>query len=413
MISAPFILRPVATTLLTVAVIMLGLIGYRLLPVAALPDVDFPTIQMVTAYPGGSPDVVETSVTAPLEHHFGQISGLTNMSSTSAYGTSQITLTFDLSRNIDAVAQDVQASIDAAAGWIPIALLPGPPVYHEVNPADVPVLILALTSNTMPLHQVNDYAATTLVQKLSQIGSVGAVTVEGGQTRAVRLQADVAKLAGLGLSLEDVRRAVSANTVDNPKGQLDGVHQAFQIGANDQLLTADAYESTVVAYRNGAPVLLRDIGHAVDSVENAELAPWYNGAPAVILDVQRQPGANTIQVVEAVRAAAEAFRQPAAGAEDLRGDRPHHDDSCRHHRRAIDAAADGGFGSHGDLPVPAQAVGNGDSVGRAAGVADRHIRRHGGAGLQPKQPVADGADDRLGFRRGRCDCDDREHRTLR
>jgi multidrug efflux pump len=302
MISAPFILRPVATTLLTVAVVVLGLLGYRLLPVAALPDVDFPTIQVVTAFPGASPDVVETSVTTPLEHHFGQISGLTNMSSTSAYGTSQITLTFDLSRGIDAAAQDVQASIDASAGWVPIALLPGPPVYHAVNPADVPVLILALTSDTLPLHQVNDYAATTMVQKLSQISGVGAVTVEGGQTRAVRLQADVAKLAGLGLSLEDVRRAVAASTVDNPKGQLDGAHQAFQIGANDQLMSADTYEATVIAYRNGAPVLLRDIGRALDGVENAELAAWYNGAPAVILDIQRQPGANTIQVVQAVRA---------------------------------------------------------------------------------------------------------------
>jgi hydrophobe/amphiphile efflux-1 (HAE1) family protein len=302
MISAPFILRPVATTLLTIAVVMLGILGYRLLPIAALPDVDFPTIQVVTAFPGASPDVVETSVTAPLEHRFGQISGLTNMSSTSAYGTSQITLTFDLSRSIDAAAQDVQASIDAASGWIPIALLPGPPVYHAVNPADVPVLILALTSDTLPLHEVNDYAATTMVQKLSQISGVGAVTVEGGQTRAVRLQADVAKLAGLGLSLEDVRRAVAASTVDNPKGQLDGVHQAFQIGANDQLLSADTYEATVIAYRNGAPVLLRDIGRALDGVENAELAAWYNGTPAVILDIQRQPGANTIQVVEAVRA---------------------------------------------------------------------------------------------------------------
>jgi len=301
MISGPFIRRPVATTLLTVAVVTLGLLGYSLLPVAALPDIDFPTIQVVTGFPGASPDVVETSVTAPLEHRFGEISGLTNMSSTSAYGTSQITLTFNLSRSVDAAAQDVQAAIDAAAGAIPLTLLPGPPVYHAVNPADVPVLILALTSETLPLHEVNDYAATTLVQKLSQIGGVGAVTVEGGQTRAVRLQADVAKLAGLGLSLEDVRRAVAASTVDNPKGQLDGAYQAFQIGANDQLLSADTYDATVIAYRNGAPVLLRDIGRALDDVENAELAAWYNGVPAVIVDIQRQPGANTIEVVEAVR----------------------------------------------------------------------------------------------------------------
>ncbi len=300
--SSPFILRPIATTLLAVAVVVLGWLGYLLLPVAALPDIDFPTIQVVTSYPGASPEVVETSVTAPLEHNFGQISGLTNMTSTSAYGTSQVILTFNLSRKIDAAAQDVQASISAALGWIPLALLPGPPVYHEVNPADVPVLILALTSDTLPLHDVNDYAATTLVQKLSQISGVGAVTVEGGQTRAVRLQADIGKLAGLGLSLEDVRRAIASSTIDNPKGQLDGAHQSFQIGANDQLLTAETYDATVVAYRNGAPVLLRDVGRAVDSVENAELAAWYNGTPAVILDIQRQPGANTIRVVEAVRA---------------------------------------------------------------------------------------------------------------
>ncbi|MEJ0015092.1 MAG: efflux RND transporter permease subunit [Acetobacteraceae bacterium] len=300
--SAPFILRPVATTLLTIALVMLGIIGYRMLPVAALPDVDFPTIQVVTAFPGASPDVVETSITTPLERQFGKISGLANMSSISAYGTSQVTLTFDLARGIDAAAQDVQAAIDASAGWVPIALLPGPPVYHQVNPADVPVLILALTSDTLKLHEVNDYAATTIVQKLSQVSGVGAVTVQGGQTRAVRLQVDIARLAGLGLSLEDVRRAVAASTVDNPKGQLDGVHQAFQIGANDQMFTAETYDAAVIAYRNGAPVLLRDIGRAVDGVENAELAAWFNGTPAVILDIQRQPGANTIEVVEAVRA---------------------------------------------------------------------------------------------------------------
>jgi multidrug efflux pump len=299
--SAPFIMRPIATILLIVAIVALGLLGYRLLPVAALPNVDFPTIEVVTSYPGASPDVVETSVTAPLEHYFGQISGLTVMNSVSAAGTSQVTLQFDLGRNIDAAAQDVQAAINAASGWIPIALLPGPPTYQEVNPADVPVLILALTSDTMPLHEINDMAATTIVQKLSQVSGVGAVTVEGGQTRAVRLQADTARLAGLGLSLEDVRRAVTATTTDLPKGQLDGAYQAFQLGANDQLFVAATYGEAVIGYRNGAPVLLRDIGRAVDSIENAELAAWYDGNPAVILDVQRQPGANTIEVVDAVR----------------------------------------------------------------------------------------------------------------
>ena len=300
--STPFILRPIATILLMVAIMAVGFLGYRLLPVAALPNVDFPTIEVVTSYPGASPDVVETSITAPLEHYFGQISGLAVMNSVSAAGTSQITLQFDLARNIDAAAQDVQSAINAASGWIPIELLPGPPTYQEVNPADVPVLILALTSDTMPLHQVNEMAATTIVQKLSQVSGVGAVTVEGGQTRAVRLRIDAARCAGLGLSLEDVRRAVMATTTDLPKGQLDGAHQAFQLGANDQLLTADTYAEAVIGFRNGAPVLLRDIGSAVDAIENAELAAWYNSKPAVILDVQRQPGANTIEVVDAVRA---------------------------------------------------------------------------------------------------------------
>src|SRR5882757_10448634 len=193
--SAPFILRPIATTLLIVAIMLLGILGYRALPIAPLPSVDFPTIQVVTPYPGASAAVVETSITAPLEHYFGTISGLMSMSSTSSYGNSQITLQFDLSRKIDSAAQDVQGKINAAAGWIPVGQLPSPPTYHLVNPADVPVLILALTSDTMPLHEVNEMAATTIVQKLSQVSGVGAVTVEGGQTRAVRLQADAARLA--------------------------------------------------------------------------------------------------------------------------------------------------------------------------------------------------------------------------
>jgi multidrug efflux pump len=299
-LSCPFILRPIATTLMIVAMLLLGGLGYRLLPVASLPSVDFPTIEVTTSYPGASPDVIETSITAPLEHYFGQISGLTDMSSISGFGTSQITLQFNLSRKIDAAAQDVQAQINAATGWVPLNLLPGPPTYREVNPADTPVIILALTSDTMPLHEVDDYAQTVIVQKLSQVSGVGAVTIEGGQTRAVRLQANPAQLAGLGLSIEDVRRAIAATTVDNPKGSLDGPQQAFQIGDNDQLFTADTYENVVVAYRNGAPVHLHDIGRAIDGAEDAELAGWFNGAPAVILDIQRQPGANTIEVVDAI-----------------------------------------------------------------------------------------------------------------
>ena len=245
-LSGPFILRPIATTLLIVAVLLLGLIGYRVLPVAALPTVDFPTIQVVTGYPGASPDVMATSVTAPLEHYFGQIAGLTAMSSTSSQGASQITLQFSLSRPIDSAAQDVQAQINASADWVPTAQLPNPPTYHEINPADTPVLILALTSDTLPLHVVDDYAETVLVQKLSQIDGVGAVTAEGGQRRAVRLEINPSKLAGLGLSLEDVRAAIAATTADLPKGSLNGDRQAFQIGSNDQLFVAEAYLNAVV-----------------------------------------------------------------------------------------------------------------------------------------------------------------------
>ena len=306
-ISRPFIVRPIATTLLVLAVLLLGMIGYVVLPVAALPTVDVPTIQVVTGYPGASPEVMATSVTAPLEHYFGQIAGLTSMSSSSAQGTSQITLQFGLQRRIESVAQDVQAQINASSDWVPSALLPSPPTYKEINPADTPVLILALTSDTLPLARVDDFAETVLVPKLSQVDGVGAVTAEGGQRRAVRLQLDPAKLAGLGMSLEDVRAAIVATTSNLPKGSLDGASQAFQIGANDQLFVAPSYLDAVLGWRNGAPVLLRDVGRAVDGVEDAELAGWYTtghgtGRPAIILDIQRQPGANIIQVVDAIQA---------------------------------------------------------------------------------------------------------------
>ncbi len=309
-LSRPFILRPIATTLLIIAIVLLGAIGYVFLPVAALPNVDYPTIQVATGYPGASPAVIATSVTAPLEHFFGQIAGLTTMSSTSSQGASQITLQFGLNRDIASAAQDVQAQIDAAANWVPTASLPSPPTYREVNPADTPVLVLALTSDTLPLPVVDDYAETVLVPKLSQVDGVGAVTVEGGQRRAVRLEINPAKLAGLGLSLEDVRAAIAATTTDLPKGSLNGAEQEFAVGSNDQLFVGAAYLNAVIATRNGAPVMLRDIGTARDGVEDAELAGWYarggaghqvSGRPAIILDIQRQPGANIIGVVDAVQ----------------------------------------------------------------------------------------------------------------
>jgi len=300
--SAPFILRPIATSLLISAFVLLGLLGYRALPVAALPGVDFPTIQVVTPYPGASASVIESSITAPLEHYFGTISGLAQMTSTSSYGYSQVTLRFDTARKIDVAAQDVQAAINAAGGWIPLAMLPSPPTYHLVNPADAPILVLALTSDTLPLYEVNDYAVTVIVPKLSQISGVGAVTIDGGQTRAVRLRIDPGRIAAMGLSLEDVRVGIAATSSSNPKGALDGPRQAFQIDANDQLFVASAYQDAVVAYRNGAPVHLRDIGYAMDGIEDAEQAAWYQGKPAVLLDIERRPGANTIEVVDTVKA---------------------------------------------------------------------------------------------------------------
>ncbi len=301
-ISAPFIVRPIATTLLVVAVVLVGLIGYRFLSVAALPTVEFPTIQVVTLYPGASPDVVQSSVAAPLEYHLGRIPGLVVMTSSSSYGTNQITLQFNLSRNIAAASQDVQASIDAAAGWLPTTLLPSPPTYHQVNPADMPVVSIALTSDTMPLYAITEYASEAFVPKLSRVEGVGQVTVEGQQARAVRLQVNPRKIAALGLSLEDVRKVIEANTADLPKGEIDGPRQTFQIGDNDQLFIAKAYRDVVVAYRNGSPVLFKDIGDAVEGLENEQIAGWYNGKPAIILQVHRQPGANIIKVADAIAA---------------------------------------------------------------------------------------------------------------
>ncbi len=299
-LSALFILRPIATTLLMVGLMLLGIIGYRALPIAALPDVDFPTIEVTAQYPGTGPEIMAATVTTPLEHQFGQIAGLTLMTSTSSFGTSQITLQFNLDRDIDAAAQDVQSAINAASGLLP-RNLPNPPTYSKVNPADTPILILALTSTELSLRAVNDYADTVIAQKLSQVSGVGLVTIEGGQKQAVRLQLNPTALTGLGLSLEDVRSAIAAATVNLPKGALDGQRQAFQIGANDQLFTGDAYRDLVIAYRNNAPVRLKDVAEVVDGVENDRLAGWYDGKPAVIIDVQRQPGANIIEVVKAIK----------------------------------------------------------------------------------------------------------------
>ena len=301
-ISGPFIARPVATGLLAAAVLLAGLLGYRALPVSALPQVDFPTIQVTTQLPGASPQVTATLITASLETQFGQITGLSSMQSISSEGTSQITLQFNLSRSIDGAAQDVQAAINSAAGTLPSSL-PYPPVYAKVNPADAPIITLALTSDRVPLDVVADAADTLLQPKLSQIDGVGKVTVQGGLRRAMRVRIDPARLAAYGLSMEDIRTAVAAANVNGAKGGFDGKAQAFALATNDQLLTPEAYKQLVISYRDGAPLRLQDVGSVIAGVENDRVVSSLNGRPAVILDVQRQPGANIVQTVGDIRAA--------------------------------------------------------------------------------------------------------------
>jgi len=299
-LSRQFILRPVATSLLTAAIVLAGAIAYRQLPVSALPQVDYPTIQTVTFYPGASPDVMASAVTAPLERQFGQLPGLKQMTSISSAGSSVITLQFDLALALDIAEQQVQAAINAASSFLPKDL-PNPPVYSKVNPADAPVLTLALTSNALPLTAVQDLADTRLVQKIAQLPGVGLVSLSGGQKPAVRIQVNPALLAGYGLTLDDVRNAVSAANVNQAKGSLDGPYQAYTIGANDQLHQSAQYRTLVVAYRNNAPVHLADVADVIDGAENVRQAAWMNDRPAIVVNIQRQPGANIIEVVDRVK----------------------------------------------------------------------------------------------------------------
>ena len=307
-VSEIFIRRPVATCLLMLAVILMGLLGYVLLPVSALPPVDFPTIQVTAQYPGASPDVMASSVTTPLERQFGQISGLLMMNSVSSFGNTQITLQFNLDRDIDSAAQDVQAAIGAAGGVLPKDM-PGPPVYSKINPADTPIITLSLTSDSLPLEKVNDFADTVLAQKLSEVTGVGLVTIEGNQKPAIRVRINPTTIAALGLGLEDVRTALVQNNINAPKGSFDGPRQSYAIGANDQIRTAQEYRSIVIAYRNGAPIHLSDLGDVVDNVENVRLAAWVGSKPAVILDIQRQPGANIIETANRVKALLPTLQQ--------------------------------------------------------------------------------------------------------
>jgi multidrug efflux pump len=314
--SQPFILRPVATTLLMIAIMLSGMLAFRFLPVAALPEVDYPTIQVQTFYPGASPDVMTSSVTAPLEVQFGQMPNLNQMSSVSSAGASVITLQFGLAISLDVAEQEVQAAINAAGNLLP-ADLPAPPIYAKVNPADAPILTLGLTSKTMPLTQVEDFVDTRLAQKISQLPGVGLVSISGGQKPAVRIRADIRKLAAYGLNIDDLRTTLGNANVNTPKGNFDGPMRAYTINANDQIRNAGDYRQLIVAYKNGSPVRLGDVGDVVDGAQNDKLGAWMNAVPAVILNIQRQPGANVISVVEGIKALLPQLQATLPAAIDL------------------------------------------------------------------------------------------------
>src|ERR1700704_4312998 len=298
--SRIFILRPVATSLLMIGLLLVGIVAYRQLPVSALPQVDYPTIQVITFYPGADPEVMASSVTSPLERQFGQVPGLSQMTSTSSFGSSVITLQFSLDQNIDVEEQQVQAAINSASTYLPQDL-PNPPIYNKVNPADAPILTLAMSSDSLPLSKVEDLADTALAQKISQLTGVGLVSISGGEKPAVRIQVNPTALSSYGLGLEDLRTALAQANVDQAKGVLDGSRQSYTIGANDQLTSSEQYKPIIVAYHNGAPVRLRDVANVIDGTENALLAAWMNLTPAVIVNIQRQPGANIISVVDRIK----------------------------------------------------------------------------------------------------------------
>jgi multidrug efflux pump len=403
--SRPFILRPVATSLLMAAILLVGLVAYKQLPVSALPEVDFPTIQVVTFYPGAGPDVMASSVTAPLERQFGQVPGLNQMTSISSGGSSVITLQFALYLNIDVAEQEVQAAINAAQSYLP-SDLPVPPIYSKSNPADAPIITLALTSKSMPLTQVEDFADTRLAQKISQLSGVGLVTIVGGQKPAVRIQANPTALSHYGLNMEDLRAVLQQTSVDQAKGNFDGPELGYQIAANDQLITSGDYKNVVVAYRNGAPVMLSDVAKIVDSAENIQQAAWMNNMPAIIVNIQRQPGANIIQVVDRIKQRLPQLKATLPESVDL---------SILTDRTTTIRASvrDVQFELLVTIALVVMVHCGDDHPERGgATVARRHICHDVPPGLQPEQSDPDGADHFHRVCGGRRHCDDREHRPL-
>src|SRR3954467_10966201 len=315
--SRLFIVRPVATSLMMVAILLAGIVAYRLLPLSALPEVDYPTIQIVTLYPGASPDVMTSSVTAPLERQFGQMPGLNQMSSTSSGGASVITLQFSLDLSLDVAEQEVQAAINAASNLLPTDL-PVPPIYSKVNPADTPILTLAVTSATLPMPTVQNLVDTRIAQKISQVPGVGLVSLSGGQRPAVRIRANPKALAAYGLTMEDVRTAVGNANVNQAKGSFDGPQRASTIDANDQLRSAQDYRSLVISYKNGRPIVLSDVAEVVDEAENSRLAAWADRQPAIIVNIQRQPRANVLEVVRRVNELMPQLQAALPGSVEMR-----------------------------------------------------------------------------------------------
>ena len=415
--SRIFILRPVATTLLMVAILVVGFIAYLQLPLAALPEVAYPTIQVQTFYPGASPEVITSAITAPLEKQLGQMPGLSQMSSASSAGASVITLQFNLSLSLDVAEQQVQAAISAAQNLLPQDL-PAPPIYAKVNPADAPILTLGVTSKVMPLTEVEDLADTRIAQKISQLKGVGVVSISGGQRPAVRVVINPRALAAYGLNLDDLRTTISVANQNGPKGSVDGPMRAYTINTNDQLKSAEEYANIVVAYRNNAPVRLRDVASLVSGAENTKLGGWMNKTAALIINVQRQPGANVVAVVDDIKAncCRQLQASPCPARVDVdRADRPHARPSvprcttCEIElslRRAalvviVIFLVPGRSGAPPLIPslsVPLS--------------LDRHPGNHVSRGFQPEQPVAHGADHRHRLRGRRRHRHDREHRAL-
>ena len=409
-ISAVFIHRPIGTILLMFGLLLCGLVTYPLLPVASLPNVNFPTVQVTAQLPGADPQTMASSVATPLEQQFSQIPGLTQLTSSSALGYTQLSVQFNLSRDVGSAAEDVLAAINAASPYLPLNM-PYPPTIRKVNPADTPILVLALTSESLPLIVVDAYAENILLPKISQISGVGLVGIGGQQRPAIRIQVDPQALASRGIGLEDVRTVLGQANVDQPKGTLNSPRQTYTLNTNDQLRKPQDYENLIVAYRNGSPVRIRDVGHAISAPENDLLAGWYNNKRAILLSVQREPGANVIETVDRINALLPQLEAsiPPAIKVSVVSDRTQ---TIRASVADVQVHADveRRAGGDGDFPVPAQFLGDRHSGDYGAAVADRHLRSALRAQLQPRQPVAHGSDHRGRLRRRRCRGRDRKHR---